>query len=94
METLVNKSLCKDLAGEGTTTSNPEISHQANLIHKDMFYFNQVEDKFVDISAGNNYSPFRTESVEKINGQLGIGNNINQLGLVEIEGIGTNECGC
>ena len=82
----------KDLTGVGMTTSYPEISHQANLVHKDMFYFNQVEDKFVDISAGNNYSLLRTASNkifacgENTNGQLGIGNNINQLGLVEIEG--------
>ena len=65
-----------------------------NSLLENKFYFNNRfnNEVFVDISAGNNYSLFKTNNGniyacgENSNGQLGVGNKKNQLGLVKVEG--------
>lgn len=57
-----------------------------------LFYYSKSNKKFVDISAGNNYSLFKTEDNKVYAcgsneyGQLGQGNNRDYYSLVEVEG--------
>lgn len=82
-----NASIYSVSVDRGETTN-----HSGYYGGEDLFYYTRSNGKFVDVSAGNNYSVFKMSNGEvyvcgeNAYGQLGQGNNTDYYSLTEIEG--------